>query len=109
MAKTKEEFSYNVTARYKKKGALLVINSKKEHVNVVGDAVTITPKGDKKGAKKPYTYRAGTEEDRKEHWERNLVKNKAGEVALDANGEPISNQTAIIRVKNVTTDTASNT
>lgn len=71
-----------------------------QHVNITGSEIKATRKGSKGSVPQQYTYRAGTEDDRKWFYEQKIIRDADGKVIPDANGNEISNQKAIIKVSN---------
>lgn len=97
MAKEK----YIVSAVYAKKDLLTIREG--QHVNITGGAVPVKIDATKTSTPKEYTYRAGTEDDRKWFYEMNIVRDAKGNPIKNAAGNEVSLQKAIIKVNDNTT------
>lgn len=95
---TKKGTEYIVSASYAKKDLLTIRDH--QHVNVTGKAYTKKLSATKDSPEREYTYREGTQDDRKWYYEQAIVKGKDGKPILDANGKEQSKQRAILKISN---------
>lgn len=93
---------YEVSGLYK--GRDLYTMRDKQHVNVTGEAVERNARARKNKSAHKYTYRKGTEDDRKWYYELNFLRDPLGNLILDANNQPISKQKAIVKITNGATN-----